>query len=80
MILVSFRTDLLVNMIEPEVRGVGGVRMTGGGFGGCVVALAPKTHIETIRAAVLRDYQRLSGIEPDIYVCFADHGARALEI
>ena len=44
--------NVLVDLIEPVIHGVGGVRMTGGGFGGCVVCIAPKNRVERIRAAV----------------------------
>ena len=42
-------------MLE-RVPGVIGARMTGGGFGGCAVALARHDAVNAIRAALLRDY------------------------
>ncbi|UMX64692.1 hypothetical protein MJ588_09235 [Klebsiella pneumoniae] len=33
----------------------GGVRMTGGGFGGCVVALIPEDLVDTVQQAVANE-------------------------
>ena len=68
--------DGLVDIINGVIGNRGGVRMTGGGFGGCVVALVPETEVEAIRAAVIRDYPSISGgLVADIYVCQASAGA-----
>ncbi len=47
--------DTLVNILS-SVGGVHGARMTGGGFGGCVIALAERTALSAIEAAVNQDY------------------------
>jgi len=47
--------DLLVEIIG-AVSGVRGVRMTGGGFGGCVVALAETDCVPRIEAALREQY------------------------
>ncbi|MEE2786584.1 MAG: galactokinase, partial [Myxococcota bacterium] len=72
--------DLLVNLIEPTVRHVGGVRMTGGGFGGCVVVLAPIDRVDAVQRAVNDGYAQQTGLVPDIYVCSASDGAGTLDI
>ncbi len=48
--------DLLVEIIG-AVSGVRGVRMTGGGFGGCVVALAETDSVSHIEAALRERYE-----------------------
>ena len=44
--------DYLVEIINTALGEQGGVRMTGGGFGGCVVALIPTTLTERIISSV----------------------------
>ena len=51
--------------------------MTGGGFGGCVVALMPQELVAPVRAAVTADYRAASGLDASIYVCHASAGAGA---
>jgi len=67
--------DGLVAIIDSVIGASGGVRMTGGGFGGCVVALVPKTIITELTEAVNRDYPRKFDLQPSIYLCTAMQGA-----
>ncbi|KUI97334.1 galactokinase [Vibrio sp. MEBiC08052] len=67
--------DILVDLIKTEIGEQGGVRMTGGGFGGCVVALVPPAFVERVRTAVESQYQAATGLQPSIYVCQATQGA-----
>ncbi|TLU65163.1 galactokinase [Thalassotalea litorea] len=67
--------DALVEIIAKVLGNKGGTRMTGGGFGGCVVALAPTELVEPIKVAITNQYQQRSGLEADIYVCTAEQGA-----
>lgn len=71
------RIDALVDIVKEAIGAAGGVRMTGGGFGGCVVALVPREMVETARAAVERDYRGPQGEHATIYVCRAAAGAGA---
>jgi galactokinase len=41
--------------------------MTGGGFGGCVVALAEDARASEAIAAIRAGYQRATGIDPAIF-------------
>ncbi len=52
-----------------------GARMTGGGFGGCAVALVRADAAEDFAATVAASYQQRSGIKPAVYVCHATDGA-----
>lgn len=70
--------DALVEIISAVIGDAGGVRMTGGGFGGCVVALAPQAMVPEIEAAVARHYPARSGLEATLYVCQAAAGAGPL--
>ncbi len=47
----------------------GGVRMTGGGFGGCVVALIPEDLVPAVRQAVAQRYEAKPAIKEQLYVC-----------
>lgn len=62
-----------------EQEGVLGARMTGGGFGGCVVALVQNEHLETFKNNVARIYQAKTGYKPDFYVASAGAGAREIK-
>ena len=57
------------------IGAAGGVRMTGGGFGGCVVALVPDNLVEPVRVAVASRYPQATGLQPAMYVCHASAGA-----
>lgn len=67
--------DLLVDLIKNVVKDNGGVRMTGGGFGGCVVALVPENLIAELTKVINISYKEKTGIMADIYVCQAMQGA-----
>lgn len=67
--------DGLVRIIDQEVGLAGGVRMTGGGFGGCVVALVPTEIIEQLTRVVVREYPQQYGLKPSIYICEPSQGA-----
>jgi galactokinase len=67
--------DQLVGIVKAAIGSAGGVRMTGGGFGGCVVALVPDGLVDAVRAAVERDYRGPAGKAAAVYVCRAVGGA-----
>ena len=67
--------DFLVDIISTEMGGTGGVRMTGGGFGGCVVSIMPKEKISSVISSVKTYYSKFSGIEADFYQCTTSSGA-----
>jgi galactokinase len=70
--------DALVEIIGGVIGETGGVRMTGGGFGGCVVALAPQELVPAVKAAIAESYPAVSGLEATVYVCEASAGAGEL--
>ncbi len=67
--------DLLVEIVKSVIGDQGGVRMTGGGFGGCIVALIPAGLAEKVRQAVAEQYATQTGITESFYVCHASQGA-----
>jgi galactokinase len=67
--------DYLVGLIDEQLQGRGGVRMTGGGFGGCVVALVPADLVPEVIECVEQNYQYKTGLKESIFVCTAEQGA-----
>ena len=57
-----------------------GARMTGGGFGGCAVALVEAQKSEAFVEAVTSCYQEKTAKEPNLYVCAATDGAQTLPV
>jgi galactokinase len=51
-----------------------GARMTGGGFGGCAVALVGTEDVEQFVAVVGPEYEKQTGNTPQIYICSAEDG------
>lgn len=70
--------DRLVALLQSAIGPEGGVRMTGGGFGGCVVAILPQAKLSDAIAAVKRDYRTPDGSEPLIIETQAAGGARLI--
>jgi galactokinase len=52
--------------------------MTGGGFGGCAVALVRADAAQTFADQVGANYLEATGIAPSIYVCAAARGAEVV--
>jgi galactokinase len=83
---VSLRDDYEVScaeldaMVEAawETPGVIGARMTGGGFGGCAVAMVEQAQAQAFGERVAREYQKRVDLVPNLYVCSAEAGARAV--
>ena len=67
--------DGLASIIKGVIGDAGGVRMTGGGFGGCVVALIPADLESAVIAAVGVQYSSQFGLEAEVYRCMASTGA-----
>jgi galactokinase len=68
--------DALVELICNRLDGEGGARMTGGGFGGSVVALAPEAAASRIDRGVIDRYHRETGLNARIHRCLATSGAK----
>jgi galactokinase len=70
--------DNLVEILSAVTGSQGGVRMTGGGFGGCVVALLPDAMVAEARSALAQHYRAPSGEAATVYVCHPSAGAGAI--
>lgn len=70
--------DQLVQILQAAIGSDGGARMTGGGFGGCVVALLPEARVPAVSRAVARHYRAPGGGPGTVMVCQAREGAGPL--
>ena len=69
--------DELDTAVDVSVRhGAIGARMTGGGFGGAAIALAPVEKVGEITLAVLAEFELLGYAKPNIFAVSAAEGAR----
>jgi len=84
---ISLRDDYEVSCPELDflveeagkVKGVYGARMTGGGFGGCIVALVQPRAVESLMVRLKQTYEPKFGVEPSVFATTATAGAGALE-
>lgn len=77
--ITVFEVDALVDMVKNVIGDKGGVRMTGGGFGGCIVALVPPALVDEVTATIEANYEAKTGLKASIYVCQAKDGASLVE-
>ncbi len=70
--------DQLVALLQNAIGDGGGARMTGGGFGGAVVAVLSKGRLEAAQAAVHARYRTPDGAVPLMLVETASDGASLL--
>jgi galactokinase len=66
--------DAMARIAQAQ-SGCFGARMTGGGFGGCVVALVEREKVTEIEAAAAREYEAATGLRPKIFLTHAADGA-----
>jgi len=71
--------DSLVDRLNTQIGSRGGSRMTGGGFGGCVVALCESSAVESIQTDVIPRYQETTGRVATLYTCRPQAGASILD-
>ncbi|MBU6454718.1 MAG: galactokinase [Cyanobacteria bacterium REEB67] len=71
--------DQLVELSQQH-DGVLGARITGGGFGGCTVAVVANKAIDSFKDEVIPAYEKLSGKHAEVYICVATDGAQVLEL
>jgi galactokinase len=66
--------DTMVEIAQP-LPGCFGARLTGGGFGGCTVNLVASDQADAFARALGPEYERRTGLHPEIYICQASQGA-----
>ncbi len=71
--------DLMVDGAA-AVPGVFGARMTGGGFGGCTVNLVRGDAVEHFCECVSKEYERNTGITPEIFAAIPSDGVREITL
>src|SRR4051812_23442430 len=84
---VSLRDDYEVSTDELDflqeeamkVRGVYGSRMTGGGFGGCIVALCQPRAVEPLTKQLQETFEQKFKIKPTVFATAAAAGASVVE-
>ncbi len=69
--------DLLVDLLVEH--GAHGARLTGAGFGGCVVALVPAGSAAAVGDRVSAEYRSRTGISPDAFPVVATDGAAPVD-
>jgi galactokinase len=81
----SMRDDFEITVPEVDTAvtaaldaGAHGARMTGGGFGGCVLALVDADAVETVSRAVEAAFAGAGFRAPSAFVAVASDGARRL--
>lgn len=82
----SLRDDFRVSCTELDAAvdaacaapGVLGARMTGGGFGGCAIALVQRGVEQRAAEAIRRRYARTLGSPPDVFPVRPSEGARVI--
>ena len=85
---VSMRDDFEISRTEMDIMvaiaqseaGCLGARMTGGGFGGCAVALVDEAYAERFSKVVARKYAEQTGLAAEIYITGAENGVRIQQI
>jgi len=83
----SLRNDYEVSVPELDflveqaitIKGVYGARMTGGGFGGCIVSLVQPRAVDAMIEQLTHAYNEQFGKKPAAYVTTATAGAGVLE-
>jgi galactokinase len=60
-------------------KGVYGCRMTGGGFGGCAVALVASQAVSSVAPAIAAGYEKRTGIKPTLFLSRPGMGASVLK-
>ena len=75
--ITNHELNVMVSIAQAQ-DGCFGARMTGGGFGGCAVALVHEEKVAGFVTAVSDQYHDQTGLGPKIYVCQPSDGASVI--
>lgn len=70
--------DTLVEAAS-EAEGCYGARLTGAGFGGCIIALAAEDAVDEVKEHISRVYDDAYNVRPAVYVTYAADGVDIVE-
>jgi len=76
--ITTSEIDYLVNIIGDVIGERGGVRMTGGGFGGCVVAFVANDLVDSIVDVVNEKYEKETDIKESLFITTAADGVSVI--
>jgi galactokinase len=71
------QVDLAVE--AAHASGALGARMTGGGFGGCIIALVPAGSVEQVAGEIARKFAEVGYGPPAHFAALASAGARRIQ-
>ncbi len=71
--ITNAELNIMVDLARSQ-PGCYGARMTGGGFGGCAIALVQDDAVETFVKQIHLGYQEHTKLKPEIYLCKASSG------
>lgn len=71
-------TDFLVRSAWKQ-EGIVGARMTGGGFGGCCIAIVENEAVDAFITNVGNEYENEIGHEAEFYIAETENGAKKLQ-
>jgi galactokinase len=71
--------NVMVDLAQAQ-SGCYGARMTGGGFGGCAVALVQDKKSESFVKNIQELYTLETGLRPYIYTCKASNGTEEIQV
>ncbi len=72
--------DRLQAIMAAVTAGQCGARMTGGGFGGCVIAVTGSGQVASVVDAIARDYRDPAGNPAETFVCRAVDGVGTAQV
>lgn len=81
----SLKNDFEVSCFELDVLvdsfikyGAIGARMTGAGFGGCIISIVPEDNVKSLIKHVAKEYQDITEYTADFYICKTSDGTKQL--
>jgi len=69
--------DTIVDFCKTFRRCIG-ARMTGAGFGGCVIALVNKDRLDEFKPELISNYENIIGYKPEVFVSEIGEGVKEL--